>query len=227
MGDLSEELKGVVQESPPADPKEKEVKEELEVKDEDRTLKNVRGELLRKQDDSNARIDAKFDALTSLIQEAVTAARTPVQEPKATSTNSLDDYSIPQLETEVADGNADLGNLGYVMSAKGRGIMKQVDEGTDTGFRLWSKENTVNGYSAFATNQIPNDLTSGSSTGLSAVIFGNWNDLIIGMWGALDILVDPYTGSTSGTVRVVALQDLDVQLRHVESFAAILDMRLV
>jgi hypothetical protein len=36
-------------------------------------------------------------------------------------------------------------------------------------------------------------------------------------------MVDPYTASTSGTVRVVALQDLDIAVRHPESFAAMKD----
>ena len=52
---------------------------------------------------------------------------------------------------------------------------------------------------------------------------GNWNDLLIGMWGALDILVDPYTYSKSGGLLVRALQDVDIAVRHAESFAAMLD----
>jgi hypothetical protein len=54
-------------------------------------------------------------------------------------------------------------------------------------------------------------------------VFGNFADLVIGMWGSLDLMVDPYTGSTAGTVRVVALQDVDVQLRNVVSFATMVD----
>ena len=57
----------------------------------------------------------------------------------------------------------------------------------------------------------------------SAIAFGNWADLIVGMWGVLDLMVDPYSNSTSGTVRVVALQDVDVAVRHAESFSAMLD----
>ena len=57
----------------------------------------------------------------------------------------------------------------------------------------------------------------------SAIFFGNWGDLMIGMWGGLDILVDPYTASTTGTVRVIALQDVDVAVRQPASFAAMLD----
>ena len=43
-------------------------------------------------------------------------------------------------------------------------------------------------------------------------------DLLVGMFSGLDIVVDPYSNSTSGTVRVVALQSLDVNVRHAVSF---------
>jgi hypothetical protein len=56
------------------------------------------------------------------------------------------------------------------------------------------------------------------------MIFGNTSDLLVGMWSGLDLIVDPYTAATSGTVRVVALQDVDVAVRHPESFAVIVDM---
>jgi hypothetical protein len=68
-------------------------------------------------------------------------------------------------------------------------------------------------------------LTKGTSSGVcSAAIFGNWADLVIGMWGGLDLTVDPYSGSTAGTVRVVALQDVDVALRNTVSFATVVDL---
>jgi len=66
-------------------------------------------------------------------------------------------------------------------------------------------------------------LTKGSTSTCSAIVYGNWNDLIIGTWGGIDINVDTSTGSSSGTVRVVALQDVDVAVRHAESFAAMKD----
>ena len=46
---------------------------------------------------------------------------------------------------------------------------------------------------------------------------GYFSDILIGFWSGLDIMVDPYTGSASGTVRVVAMQDYDVAIRHPES----------
>ena len=50
------------------------------------------------------------------------------------------------------------------------------------------------------------------------MLFGNLRDVYIGLWGALDILVDPYTQSLSGTRRVVLHQDFDIAARRTESF---------
>lgn len=49
-------------------------------------------------------------------------------------------------------------------------------------------------------------------------IYGKWGEILIGMWGALDLTVDPYSLSTSGGIRIVALQDCDVAVRHPEAF---------
>jgi len=127
-----------------------------------------------------------------------------------------------ELETDVAAANADLGALGYMTNATIRGTLKQTEKASSTGQFVWD-DGTMNGYTALATNQVPSNLTKGTSSDCSAVIFGNWNDLIIGQWGALDILVDPYTGGASGAVRVRAMQDVDIAVRHAASFSAMQD----
>ena len=132
---------------------------------------------------------------------------------------------IVALETEVAIDNADIGALMYVTNAKVRGKLKTVEKASSTGQFVWADGDTpLNGYRSLTTNQVSSTLTKGTSSGVcSAIFFGNWSDLLIGMWGGLDLLVDPYTSSTTGTVRVTALQDVDVAVRHPESFAAMLD----
>lgn len=128
------------------------------------------------------------------------------------------------LETEVAQDNADVNRLAYITNAKVRGKLKKTEEFSGTGIRVWGNGNVVNGYNALVTNQVPSNLNKGTSTGVcSAVIFGNFADLIIGLWGGLDILVDPYTGGTAGTVRTIVHQDIDLAVRHAESFAAMQD----
>lgn len=140
--------------------------------------------------------------------------------------------AIVELETQVANANADADAMAYIGNAKVRGKLKRtlVDSNV-LGVFIWGfnvlgqrVSDQVNGYPAFVSNQVPSNLTKGSGTNLSAALFGNFADLIIPMWGPLDILVDPYTGSSAGTVRIVVMQDADVKPRHAESFAKIVDI---
>ena len=130
---------------------------------------------------------------------------------------------IVGLETQVAQDNAAEGALNYLTHSKVRGKLLQTEKASDTAQFVWADNNSMRGYNAAVSNQVSSTLTKGNQSLSSAIIFGNWNDLLIGMWGGLDIAVDTSTGSSSGTVRVVALQDVDIAVRHAQSFAAMLD----
>ena len=115
---------------------------------------------------------------------------------------------VVALESDVATANALLGSPVYLMNAAMRGGLKTKSK--DTGSGMFVMEgNEVNGYRGVLSNQV----ASGD------LWFGNFADLIIGYFSGLDIMVDPYSNSTSGTVRVVAMQDVDVAVRHPESFS--------
>lgn len=112
------------------------------------------------------------------------------------------------LETAVAEDNALFGNLAYITDAATYGGLKTRSK--DTGSGMFVLENgEANGYRVIRTQQA----TAGN------VYFGNFSDMLIGMWGGLDLTVDPYTASSSGTVRIVALQTIDVAVRNAVSFA--------
>lgn len=134
---------------------------------------------------------------------------------------------ITQLEREVAVDNADLGALAYITNPKVRYKLKNTYRNATYGeIPIWgdNREQPLNGYTTHVTNQVSAALTKGSSSGVaSAIFFGNWNELLIGLWSGIDILIDPYTNSGTGATRIVAMQDVDVAVRHAESFAAMLD----
>jgi HK97 family phage major capsid protein/HK97 family phage prohead protease len=134
---------------------------------------------------------------------------------------------LVDLEKEVAIDNALSGSLAYLTNPKVVGAMRQTSRqasGVEGNFIL-NDTNTLLGYNVASSTLVPSDLTKGTSSGVcSAVIFGNFNDLMIGMFGGLDVLVDPYTGSSTGATRIAMYQDIDVAVRHAESFAAILDV---
>ena len=137
------------------------------------------------------------------------------------------------LESAVANQNADVGSVAYLTNPTMRGRLKQVEKATNTAMFVWENNMTdpgmgmVNGYRAGATTNVRADLTKGSSTDCSAIFFGNWADLVIANWGVLDVLVDPFTQSNTGTVRVNAYQSIDIGIRRAGSFAACLDARNV
>ena len=116
---------------------------------------------------------------------------------------------VVTLETAVAEDNALMGNLAYILPASMYGALKTTEKATNTAQFVVEPGGTMNGYTAIVSNQA----TAGN------LYFGNFSDLLIGMFGGLDIVVDPYSNSTSGTVRVVALQSVDVAVRHAVSFA--------
>jgi hypothetical protein len=72
----------------------------------------------------------------------------------------------------------------------------------------------VNGYRTEITNQIASGET----------FFGNFADALIGMWGGLDILVDPYSLSQKGRLRITMFQDVDFVFRRAESFCRGIDL---
>jgi HK97 family phage major capsid protein/HK97 family phage prohead protease len=116
---------------------------------------------------------------------------------------------VVTLETAVAEDNALNGNLSYILPPAMYGALKTTEKADNTAQFVVEPGGTINGYNAIVSAQA----TSGN------LYFGNFDDLLIGMFGGLDIVVDPYTASTSGTVRVVAMQSVDVAVRHAVSFA--------
>lgn len=125
-----------------------------------------------------------------------------------TTDNAPTFAEIVGMETAVDTANALAGTLNYVMPASLRGKLKVTAKDSGSGLFV-ATGNEANGYPILVSNQ----LAAGEC------IFGNFSDLIIGMWGGLDIQVDPYTLSLSGSVRVRALQSVDIAIRHAASFA--------
>jgi HK97 family phage major capsid protein len=112
------------------------------------------------------------------------------------------------MESQVAVDNALIGNLSYIMRADDYGTLKTTEKATGTAQFVVDRDGRVNNYGVVVSNQP----TSGDH------YFGNFSDLLVGFFGGLDIIVDPYTNSSSGTVRVVGIQMIDVAVRNAVSF---------
>ncbi|GAB2507151.1 phage major capsid protein [Microbulbifer agarilyticus] len=116
---------------------------------------------------------------------------------------------VVQMETETALDNADEANAAYAMGPGFRGYFKTTEKFPGSnGATIWEPGNQVNGYGTAVSNQME----------AGDLLHGNFADVILGMWGGLDTIVNPYSGDKAGTVRITAHQSCDVAVRHPESF---------
>jgi len=137
---------------------------------------------------------------------------------------------LADLKREVAIDDADVSTAAFLTNAKVEAKLSKAVATTgqyliDPSGVASGAPTTVFGRRFSVSNQVPGNLTKGTASGTcSAVIYGNFADLLIGMYGATDILVNPFgTGYTNGDVEIRIMQTVDIAVRHPESFAAIVD----
>jgi len=134
---------------------------------------------------------------------------------------------LMDLKKEVAVDNADVASCGFLTNAKVEAVLSKLKDSQSQ--YLLSPYGTELGRSQIAgrrfevSNNVPSNLSKGTGTNLSAIVYGNFSDLLIGLYGTLEILVDPYTDFAKGTTGIRALQSIDIAVRHPESFAAMQD----
>ena len=135
--------------------------------------------------------------------------------------------SVTSLVKEVEQDNAAISDsMGFLTNSKVKAKLAGTAKvgSSDSVMILNDPWNELYGYPLGITNHVPSDLTKGSTSGTcSAMIFGDFAQIILAFWSAPDVLIDPYTNSSKGGTRVVVFQDLDVGVRHAQSFAACLD----
>jgi HK97 family phage major capsid protein len=136
---------------------------------------------------------------------------------------------IVDLETKVDIANALMGNLAYLTNAKVKGLLKTTKLDDGSGLFVWPQNGSeLNGYKVAVSNLVPSTLTKGSGTGVgvcSAIVFGDWSELMIGQWGGLDLIVDPYSGAKNNKIIITTNSFWDVATTWPEKFAAMLDAR--
>lgn len=129
-----------------------------------------------------------------------------------------------ELESKVKTDAGNAMNLNYLTNRKVRGQLKQTSVDSGSGRFVWEGK-TVNGYNAYANDQVPSDLSKGTNTdNLSAMLFGNWNDAWVGQWGGMDIIVDPYSQKQSALLELQVDSFWDIFVKQPDSFAKIVDI---
>ena len=132
--------------------------------------------------------------------------------------------NVVALETAVNANSANRGKMAYATNAKVIGELKTIEKATGTGRFLTEDGKNLNGYPMDWSNLVPSDLTKGTGTKLSALIFGNWEDLVIASWGGLDIVIDPFSKSLEAEIVMTLNAWNDVKVVEPKSVAVISDV---
>jgi HK97 family phage major capsid protein len=114
-----------------------------------------------------------------------------------------------EFETDVAAGNGLNGNLAFVTTSAVKAAMKATAVDSGSGLFLCSDDNTALGYNVYTANHLT----------ANRIIFGNFQDVYVGLWGGSDIVIDEATKAASGGVVMRVFQDVDVAVKHAASFS--------
>ena len=144
---------------------------------------------------------------------------------------------LMDLEKEVLIDNAGGGSMAYLTNPKVSTALKKLRDSGSTGGFLWntnleaigrgSTPGIINGYQIGVTNQVPSNLTKGSTSGTcSAVLFGDFSQAMVGFWGnGLELAMSDSdsTDFTKALTAMRAITTIDVAIRQPSGFAAMLD----
>lgn len=123
----------------------------------------------------------------------------------ATVWGSGEEYSVLlEMEADLEYGN------GILVGNDVKAIMKNTFVDPGSGERIW-KDNEVNGYNAFATSLLA----------ANSVIMGSWEDAVIGYWGGIEVILDPFTNKKKGQIDVQYSRLADAAVANPDSFSVV------
>lgn len=111
------------------------------------------------------------------------------------------------FEASVEENNV-YGDMKYVLSPAAKAKFRCMIKGTN---------NTGMVYEAGEMDGIDTHVTTNVDKG--DFIYGNFNNLVVGSWGAIEITIDPYTQATKGCVRLIVNAYFDFKPARDVAFA--------
>jgi len=136
--------------------------------------------------------------------------------------------NLIDLKGEVAIDSADLATAGFLINAKVEKALSKLKDSNNNylldPYASYLGEASLCGRRVITSNNVPSNLSKGSASGtLSAIIYGDFSQLMIAMFSNVEVLVDPYSDFASGKVGIRALASFDIGIRQPSAFAAIVD----
>lgn len=119
---------------------------------------------------------------------------------------------VVEFESDVSTANADVETMAYLTTPAVRGLLKAREKAASTGNFIWGGvlgDNRVNGYRGEVSTQVP----------AANMLFGDFSQIVIGEWGALEISMNPYANFPAGIVGIRAWVTVDVGVRQAGAFS--------
>jgi HK97 family phage major capsid protein len=131
--------------------------------------------------------------------------------------------NMVDLIAAVAEDNARSDNSVFISNSKVEAKLRKTSKVSSTDSVMVLENGQVAGRDFIISNAMPSNLTKGTGSGLSAILFGDLREVVVGMFGDLEVVVDPHTKLNENLLRIASFMEVDLGLRHVESFAAMND----
>ena len=133
---------------------------------------------------------------------------------------------VVEMMKAVEEDNAVINSSAFLTNPKVIAALRTTARqanGVEGNF-IMDANQSILGTNVASSTIVPSDLTKGTGTNLSAMVYGDFSQIMIGFWSGVDVVVDQSSLSTSGGTRLAFFQDLDVAIRYPESFAVIKDI---
>lgn len=88
-----------------------------------------------------------------------------------------------------------------------------------------SQMGVIDGYGVSVTANVPSNLAKSTTTGgLSAIVFGDFSQVVTGQFGGVELIVDPYTKARTGQISLTMNSFLDSTVLQPNALGDIVDM---
>ena len=128
---------------------------------------------------------------------------------------------VIKMVEDLEDVNADqLGDPAWLTTPGIKADLKLTPRLANTiALPAWADDDTLAGYTARSSNQVPKTGVRGDTANNHALILGVFPTLVIGMWGSgFELVVDPFRLKKQGMIELTTFMLGDVALKYPQAF---------
>lgn len=153
-----------------------------------------------------------INAINSKLESTILGSETGANQPSGmfngiTASTIADFKGLCDLEAAIEDANV-VGECKYVMSNKAKAAFRNMAKSTKS-TQLVMEGGMIDGTPVLNTSNLEG----------KNFIYGDFSNLAIGQWGAIDLTIDPFSKAAQGQVRLVINAYFDAKVLRPEAFA--------